>query len=66
MNVRAGIYLAPFPTGAELRLVPCGNGGWMVIHHCGSDLMNPVIGAFTNTSDMIEALTAAFQSGVQP
>lgn len=50
-------FIAPFSEGATLQLSPAPNGGWVV--HENSDhpgLIPKFLGAFSNGSDMLEAL----------
>ena len=54
--------IGPFGNKDDLLLQRAGNGGWTVISRPDREGMRgQTIGAYTNTKDMIDALSSALQ-----
>jgi hypothetical protein len=52
-------FIGPFPKGEGMRLEPAGNGGWIICSVPEAGIAISTLGAYSNASDMIEALDAA-------
>ena len=55
-------FIGQFPKGEGMRLEPAGNGGWIIYSDPQHGTFVKTLGAYSNASDMIEALQGAFCS----
>lgn len=53
------LHLAPFNDGAPLILSKAGNGGWIISQQFSRETVSETLGAFTDTTDMLDALAFA-------
>jgi hypothetical protein len=55
-------FIAASPEGEGMRLEPAGNGGWIIYSAPQAGIVIETLGAYSNATDMIEALQGAFCS----